>query len=350
MPDVSIIIPVYNIKTLLPRCVASLQAQTWQDFEVWLVDDGSTDGSGLLCDELAVKDARIHVLHKENGGQGLARDLGLDHAQGEYICYVDSDDEVLPNLLEDALRAAREADADIVCYGYYKQPLDGEGNALQRSGPRLPALSGVYTYEEFWKNFRKAKYESMPVVRLYRRDYLQKYSIRFTSLRVGEDAHFLTQLLDAPFRRIVYLRSAYYIYNIRPSSTMTSFQKAYFGDEAAARRAEFDDVVRRHAPTPGEYDDLIGREALCVVLESARKLSFVRDTMPNAERIQWLRKACERPRAAKWLAESRREMADSSWQWVGLCILKGGHYRLALAYFDLIQTLRSGRDRRMKKK
>lgn len=106
MPDVSIIIPVYNIKTLLPRCVASLQAQTWQDFEVWLVDDGSTDGSGPLCDELAVKDARIHVLHKENGGQGLARDLGLDHAQGEYICYVDSDDEVLPNLLEDALRAA----------------------------------------------------------------------------------------------------------------------------------------------------------------------------------------------------------------------------------------------------
>lgn len=350
MPDVSVIIPVYNIKTLLPRCVASLQAQTWQDFEVWLVDDGSTDGSGTLCDELAAKDARIHVLHKENGGQGSARDLGLDHAQGEYICYVDSDDEVLPNLLEDALRAAREADADIVCYGYYKQFLDGEGNAQQRSGPNLPALSGAYTYEEFWQNFRKAKYESVPWVRICRRDYLQKYDLRFTTLRVGEDAHFLTQLLDAPFRRIVYLRSAYYIYNIRPSSTMTSFQKAYFSDEAAARRAEFDDVVCRYAPKPGEYDDLIGREALCTVLEAARKLSFVRDTMPNTERIQWLKGFCERPRAAKWLAESRREMADSSWQWVGLCILKGGHYRLALAYFDLIQTLRSGRDCRMKKK
>lgn len=207
----------------------------------------------------------------------------------------------------------------------------------------------MYTYEEFWQDFRKAKYESVPWVRFCRRDYLQKYNIRFTSLRVGEDAHFLTQLLDAPFRRIVYLRSAYYIYNIRSSSTMTSFQKAYFSDEAAARRAEFDEVVRRHAPTPGEYDDLIGREALCVVLESARKLSFVRDTMPNAERIQWLRKACERPRAAKWLAESRREMADSSWQWVGLCILKRKQYRLALAYFDFIQTLRGGRDRRMQK-
>ena len=63
MPAVSVIVPVYNIKTLLPRCVASLQAQTWQDFEVWLVDDGSTDGSGELCDEYAAEDARIHALH-----------------------------------------------------------------------------------------------------------------------------------------------------------------------------------------------------------------------------------------------------------------------------------------------
>lgn len=185
MPDVSVIVPVYNIKTLLPRCVASLQAQTWQDFEVWLVDDGSTDGSGELCDEYAVKDARIHALHKENGGQGSARDLGLDHARGEYICYVDSDDEVLPDLLENALRTAREADADVVVYGYYKQFLDKDGSALRRSGPNLPALSGVYTYGEFWQDFRKAKYESVPWVRFCRRDYLQKYNIRFTSLRVG---------------------------------------------------------------------------------------------------------------------------------------------------------------------
>lgn len=225
MPDVSVIVPVYNIKTLLPRCVASLQAQTWQDFEVWLVDDGSTDGSGELCDEYAVKDARIHALHKENGGQGSARDLGLDHARGEYICYVDSDDEVLPDLLENALRTAREADADVVVYGYYKQFLDKDGSALRRSGPNLPALSGVYTYEEFWQDFRKAKYESVPWVRFCRRDYLQKYDLRFTTLRVGEDAYFFTQLLDAPFRRIVYLRSAYYIYNIRPSSTMTSSRR-----------------------------------------------------------------------------------------------------------------------------
>lgn len=350
MLDVSVIIPVYNIRQLLPRCIASVQAQTAKSFEVLLIDDGSTDGSGQLCDEYAAQDPRIRVFHKENGGQGSARDLGLDHAEGEYICYVDSDDEVLPTLLESALHAARQADADIVVYGYYKQFLDKEGNVLRRSEANLPALSGAYTYEEFWQNFRKAKYESVPWVRFCRRAYLQKNQICFTGLRVGEDAYFLTQLLDAPFRSIVYERSAYYIYNVRPASTMTSFQKAYFSEEAAQRRAEFDDVVRRHAPTPGQYDALIGREALCTALEAARKLSFVRQTMPQAERVRWLKLFCERPRVAHWLAESRREMADSSWQWAGLRLLKQKRYGLALAYFDFIQAMRGQRDRRMQKK
>lgn len=350
MLDVSVIVPVYNVRQLLPRCIASVQAQTWQEFELLLVDDGSTDGSGQLCDEYAAQDARIRVLHKENGGQGSARDLALQHARGEYICYLDSDDEILPSLLENTLRAAREADADIVVYGYYKQFLDAEGNPLQRTGPSLPALSGCYSYEEFWQDLRQTKYESVPWVRLCRREYLQKNNIRFTSLRVGEDAYFLTQLLDAPFHKIVYDRNAYYIYNIRPSSTMTSFQTAYFSEEAAAKRAEFDEVVRRHAPVPGQYDVLIGREALCSVQEAARKLSFVRGTMPQEERIRWLKLFCERPRAAHWLAASRREMADSGRKWLGLYLLKKKHYTLALAYYDLIQMARVSRDRRMKKK
>lgn len=349
MPDVSVIVPVYNVRQLLPRCVASVQAQTWQDFELLLVDDGSTDDSGQLCDEYAAQDARIRVLHKENGGQGSARDLALQHARGEYICYLDSDDEILPSLLENALRTAREADADIVVYGYYKQFLDADGKPLKRTGANLPALSGSYSYEEFWKKFRQAKYEAVPWVRMCRREYLQKNNIRFTSLRVGEDAYFLTQLLDSPFDKIVYDRNAYYIYNVRPASTMTSFQPVFFGEEAAEKRAEFDDVVRRHAPVEGEYDTLIGREALCSVLEAARKLSFVRRTMPQEERIQWLKRFCERPRAAHWLAESRREMADAGWKWLGLCLLKQKHYSLALAYFDLIQTTRARRDRRMQK-
>ena len=91
MPTISVIVPVYNIMELLPRCVASLRGQTYADLEILLVDDGSTDGTGELCDRLAAEDSRIRVLHKENGGTSSARNLGIENARGEFLGFVDSD-------------------------------------------------------------------------------------------------------------------------------------------------------------------------------------------------------------------------------------------------------------------
>ena len=91
---ISIIVPVYNNEKWLSRCVDSILAQTYHDFELLLIDDGSTDNSGAICDQYAAQDARIRVFHKANGGVSSARNLGLDEARGEWICFVDSDDEV----------------------------------------------------------------------------------------------------------------------------------------------------------------------------------------------------------------------------------------------------------------
>lgn len=98
LPLISIIVPIYNTKEYLPRCVHSLTAQTYENIEILLVDDGSTDGTGALCDELGTEDVRIRVLHKENGGSSSARNLGLGEAHGEYIGFVDSDDSVSPEM------------------------------------------------------------------------------------------------------------------------------------------------------------------------------------------------------------------------------------------------------------
>ena len=97
-PLISIIVPVYNIKEYLPRCVSSLQAQTYPNIEILLLDDGSTDGTGALCDSFLEKDRRIRVFHKKNGGSSSARNLGLTKASGEYIGFVDSDDYVEPDM------------------------------------------------------------------------------------------------------------------------------------------------------------------------------------------------------------------------------------------------------------
>ena len=101
-PKISVIAPVYNVEKYLPRCIDSILAQTFTDFELLLIDDGSKDHSREICDEYAKKDSRIRVFHKENGGVSSARNLGLDNVKGEWITFVDSDDylkmEFLSNL------------------------------------------------------------------------------------------------------------------------------------------------------------------------------------------------------------------------------------------------------------
>ena len=100
MPKISVIVPVYNVEKYLNRCVNSILAQTFDDFEIILIDDGSKDSSPEICDDLAKKNDKIKVFHKENGGQSSARNMGLSAAQGEYISFVDSDDWIEPNMFE----------------------------------------------------------------------------------------------------------------------------------------------------------------------------------------------------------------------------------------------------------
>ena len=100
IPKISVIIPVYNTEKYLHRCIDSVLVQTFTDWEMLLIDDGSTDDSAIICDEYAAKDERIRVFHKENGGVSSARNLGLDHAQGEWITFVDSDDYIEENFLK----------------------------------------------------------------------------------------------------------------------------------------------------------------------------------------------------------------------------------------------------------
>ena len=99
MPKVSIIVPFYNSEAYLSRCIDSILAQTYSDFELILVNDGSIDNSGNICEEYAHKDSRIIVIHKENGGTSSARNIGIEKSRGEYITFVDSDDTIYPNYL-----------------------------------------------------------------------------------------------------------------------------------------------------------------------------------------------------------------------------------------------------------
>ena len=120
-PVVSIIVPVYNAEKFLHRCIDSIHAQTFTDWELLLIDDGSMDRSGQICDEYAAKDERIRIFHKENGGVSSARNIGLDYARGEWITFVDSDDWVSEDLLKELVK---HSDSDLVVADFCDE---GEG-------------------------------------------------------------------------------------------------------------------------------------------------------------------------------------------------------------------------------
>ena len=116
MPDITVVIPVYNVEKYLKKCVDSVLHQTYKNYEIILVDDGSTDSSGIICDELAKKNSNIKVIHQENMGLGGARNAGIKNCDTEYIVFLDSDDYIHPELLERCIQALKTNECDIVLF------------------------------------------------------------------------------------------------------------------------------------------------------------------------------------------------------------------------------------------
>lgn len=140
MPEISVIVPVYRAEDFLEKCVASLLGQTFSDLEVLLVDDGSPDNSGALCDQLAQRDPRVRVFHKENGGVSSARNLGMAQAQGTYLAFADADDWLPPDALEALYRALTQAGGDTAGGSHWR--VEVNGSQEQEPGALPPGVYG----------------------------------------------------------------------------------------------------------------------------------------------------------------------------------------------------------------
>ncbi len=184
MPKISIIVPVYKVERYLLKCLDSILAQTFEDWECLLVDDGSPDGSGRICDEYAAKDARFKVIHKQNEGVGAARNTGLEHASGQYVAFVDSDDFCENTYLEN-FNAGDGTEADIVIQGYQKY-IDGVC-------PGVTFKASSYTRNELVGGIIENDLLTFgaPYCKLFRRDIIERDHIRFaTKYSFGEDMYF----------------------------------------------------------------------------------------------------------------------------------------------------------------
>lgn len=207
MPKISVIVPVYNAEKYLQRCVDSILAQTFTDFELLLINDGSKDTSGEICDEYVVRDNRVRVFHKENGGVSSARNVGLDNAMGEWITFVDSDDW-LP--IDALLNYSVNGYEDLVIGGYKNHNsdrlicLDWCGNVVKSSG-----------FSDFLSQNIDSTSFRVPWCKLFKKQIIELCNLRFDeSLVFGEDTVFVTSYLLSCESVFISNKYCYNYYNI----------------------------------------------------------------------------------------------------------------------------------------
>ncbi len=200
MPKVSIIVPVYKAEKYLRRCIDSILDQTYKDWELLLIDDGSPDNCGAICDEYARKDARISVFHKENGGVSSARNLGLDNVKGEYVTFVDADDCLYNDALKIFVGFAEKSNLDLVQCCYNRKFISGQYIG-KKTNVMIPA------------DFVKSKNLQVCVGGgMIKSSIIKENSIRFDeNIRLGEDQIFIYECLTYS-RRVQHISNVLYFY------------------------------------------------------------------------------------------------------------------------------------------
>ncbi len=221
MPEISIIVPVYKVEKLLDRCVRSILSQTYQDFELILVDDGSPDNCPQMCDEYAKEDTRIRVLHKENGGLSDARNAGINIAVGRYIGFVDSDDYIAPDMYETLYNNLIKHNADVSVCGMYDcygskivaQNAD-EGFYLFTSKEAIEFLLGRNGTGLFAVN------------KLYKKEIFEE--IKYPVGKIYEDAFVIVDILLKTKLVVIDSAPKYYYVHHESSITISKFSKKYY--------------------------------------------------------------------------------------------------------------------------
>lgn len=236
---ISIVVPIYNVELYLKRCIESIQRQTYSNIEIILVNDGSTDESGNICEEYAKADKRIKVLHKKNSGLSGARNVGIANAHGKYIAFIDSDDFVKENFIQTLYELIESNKADIAICNYIR----GKESTFQNSNCKTKIKIETYCAEEMLKNWH-GKYKHQETVawnKLYLKEIFDKYNICYPEgWRCGEDVYATHQIV-AKANKIVITNEVLYYYFDNTSGIMRTIseEKVNVNIMAQEKRIEF---------------------------------------------------------------------------------------------------------------
>ena len=309
---VSIVIPIYNVEKYLDRCLTSVVNQTYQNLEIILIDDGSPDACPWMCDDWAKKDERIRVIHKENGGLGRARNTGLEVASGAYIYFLDSDDYIVPELIEHALALAEKEAADVVVFGSYH--VNSQGRVEDCFLPRTD--QNIYSANEILQIFAPAVLGPNPMDSdkslifaksawsfFYSKNLIDRSNWRFVSEReiISEDTYSFLMLCK-DIRKVAVLHEACYFYCMNPNSLSHGYRQDryarirhfYLKCVELCNQLQYPDAIRKRCSEPYISNTIAALKQAVVCSNCIRmSLKYVRDIIVDdvlqkvlAEKIQ----------------------------------------------------------------
>lgn len=334
MPRLTFILPVYKVEAYLPRALRSISEQRFEDWEAILVDDGSPDGCGEICDRAAAADPRFRVIHQANMGSGQARNAGLDAARGEYVHFLDPDDYLEPDFAEKMLALAQRENADMVLFGFITELQQPDGACVALSTSRPPML-GSFDYAEFQQAFPRFITWHYIWNKLYRRRLLEENGCRFSTHTLGQDAVFNARTYAKPFRRLIAVGDPFVHYTVRAGSSVNRYHEDRLNDNFYITR-EISRVVEEWGFS--DDDEFVRALAYCAMRDlnlGVKNACLSPMTLP--QRCRWLRSLMADRRLRRAVRLTSVNRFASANDRVKMLLLKAHCYELVILAASLNQ-------------
>ena len=282
-PLISIIVPVYKVEGYVGRAIESILAQTYSNYELFLVDDGSPDKSGAICDEYAAKDARIHVIHQKNAGAPAARNAAMDRASGDYYYFMDSDDWAEPGMLSDMVALALRDDAQLVVAGFYIDTYYSETEYLRDIYHVKPAVyrSAKEFREDAYRLFDRNQLYS-PWNKLWLRSYIEKKGIRFPATFWDDFPFILAVIRDV--ERVTVTDKAYYHFIRKREESETAAYRPQMYDKREEEHGWMTELYDHWGVHDEKSREMLGRRYVERLVGCLENLTNKKCTLSHSEK------------------------------------------------------------------
>lgn len=285
---ISVVIPVFNAEKYLKKCVESIENQTYKAFEIILVDDGSTDNSGKMCDELKQSNGNISVIHQKNSGASSARNAGIESASGEYVVFCDSDDYIDAEMLRKLTEAKKSHPSKLVLCGIEK---------ITSSGRKSCLLEGEKLLEVSKKDFfavQKAQLFNAPVNKLFERDILIKKNIRFNpSVALGEDLIFNADYVMATGQDFVVVNEPLYIYDTSINNSVSKKYLPHMLDDYIEMEKKFNQLIEYTHSDMDKYSRRYATILLYNIVNAIKNTMSEQNSASSSEKIEQISEILE---------------------------------------------------------